>query len=103
MPPFALAIDFWLGRRELLFGEASLAERVLAGRARLLMRQLFLGRGAGDEVHKCMTGIALLIAQPSPTYDQVLPTMDALTEGLVVLFCKSACDVSKAQVLPQAR
>ena len=46
-----------------------------------------------------MTGNTLLIAQPSPTYDQVLPNMDALTEGLVALFCKSADDVSKAQML----
>ena len=66
MPPLALANDFWLGRHDPLFREASLAERVLAGRARLLMRQLFLGRGAGDEVHKGMAGNTLLIAQPFP-------------------------------------
>ena len=63
------------------------------------MRQLFLGRGADDEVHKGMTGNTMLISQPSPSYEQVLPNTDVLTEGLVVLFCKSTEDVSKAQVL----
>ena len=99
MPPLALANDMWLGRHHPLFREATLAERMLASRGRLLMRQLFLGRGAGDEVQKGMTGNTMLIAQPSPTYEQVLPNMDALNEGLVVLFCKSADDVSKAQML----
>ena len=41
----------------------------------------------------------MLISQPSPSYEQVLPNTAALTEGLVVLFCKSTEDVSKAQVL----
>ena len=63
------------------------------------MRQLFLGRGADDEVHKGTTGNTMLISQPSPSYEQVLPNTDVLTEGLVVLFCKSTEDVSKAQVL----
>ena len=63
------------------------------------MRQLFLGRGADDEVHKGMTGNTMLISKPSPSYEQVLPNTAALTEGLVVLFCKSTQDVSKAQVL----
>ena len=72
---------------------------MLASSARLLMRQLFLGRGANDEVHKGITGNTMLISQPSPSYEQMLPNTAALTEGLVVLFCKSAEDVSKAQVL----
>ena len=63
------------------------------------MGQLFLGRGAEDEVHKGTTGNAMLTSQPSPSYEQVLPNTAALTEGLVVLFCKSTEDVSKAQVL----
>ena len=46
-----------------------------------------------------MTGNTMLIAQPSPTYEQVLPNMSAVSEGLVVLFCKSVDDVSKAQML----
>ena len=63
------------------------------------MCQLFLGRGADDELHKGMTGNTMLISQPSPSYEQVLPNTAALTEGLVVLFCKSTEDVSKAQAL----
>ena len=63
------------------------------------MRQLFLGRGADDEVHKGTTGNTIPISQPSPSYEQVLPNTAALQEGLVVLFCKTTDDVSKAQVL----
>jgi len=63
------------------------------------MRQLFLGRGADDEVHKGMTGNTLVISQPSPSYDQVMPNFASLNDGLVVLFCKSVDDVSKAQML----
>ena len=63
------------------------------------MRQLFLGRGSQDEVHKGMTGNTMLISQPSPEYEQVIPNLASLNEGLVVLFCKSVDDVSKAQML----
>ena len=63
------------------------------------MRQLFLGRGAEEEVHKGMTGNTVLIAQPAPTYEQVLPSTEALAGGIVVLFCRSADDVSRAQML----
>ena len=63
------------------------------------MRQLFLGRGADDEVHQGTTGNTILISQPSPSYEQVLPNTAALQEGLVVLFCKTTDDVSKAQIL----
>ena len=89
MPPLALANALWLGRHHTLFREATLATRMLASSARLLMRQLFLGRGAGEEVHKGMTGSTMLIAQPAPSYEQVLPNMAALAEGMVVLFCLS--------------
>ena len=99
MPPLGLANHMWLGRHHPLFREATLAERMLASSARLLMRQLMLGRGAGEEVHKALTGSTMLIAQPSATYEQVLPSMEALSDGLVVLFCKSIDDVSKAQAL----
>ena len=72
---------------------------MLASSVRLIMRQLFLGRGPADEVHKGMTGNQMIISQPSPSYDQVLPNMANVSEGLVVLFCKSIDDVSKAEML----
>ena len=50
-------------------------------------------------LHKGQTGNTILISQPSPSYEQVLPNTAALQEGLVVLFCKTTDDVSKAQVL----
>ena len=45
MPPLALANSMFLGRHHRLFGEATFATKMLASPARLLMRQLFLGRG----------------------------------------------------------
>ena len=63
------------------------------------MGQLFLGRGRNDEVHHGMTGNTVLIELPCPSYEQVLPSMAALAEGMVVLFCKSTDDVSRAEVL----
>ena len=99
MPPLALANAFFLGRHHPVFREATLATRMLTSSARLVMRQLFLGRGAQEELHKGMTGNTMLISQPSPDYQQVLPNVEALTEGIVVLFCKNTDDVSKAQVL----
>ena len=63
------------------------------------MRQLCLGRGAQDEVQKGMTGNTMLIAQPAPSYEQVLPSTRALTEGMVVMFCKSVDDVKKRRCL----
>ena len=99
MPPLALANAFFLGRHHPLFREATLATRMLASSARLLMRQLFLGRGADHEVHKGVTGNTMPIAQPAPGYGQVMPNMTTLTEGIVTLFCKSLDDISKAQVL----
>ena len=99
MPPLALADCMFLGRHHPLFRNATLATRMLASSARLIARQLFLGRGADDEVHKGTTGNTMLISQPGPSYEQVLPNTAALQEGLVVLFCKSTDDVSKAQIL----
>ena len=46
-----------------------------------------------------MTANTMLIAQPGPSYEQVMPNTSALTEGLVTLFCRSVDDVAKAQML----
>ena len=99
MPPLALANAFFGGRHHPLFRDATLASRMLASSARLIWRQLFLGRGPHDEVHQGMTGNTMLIAQPGPSYEQVMPNTSALTEGLVTLFCRSVDDVAKAQML----
>ena len=99
MPPLALANACFGGRHHPLFREASLATRTLASSARLVMKQLLLGRGPDDEVHKGMTGNPMLIAQPSATYDQVLPNLPALNDRMVVIFCRTIDDVSKAPML----
>ena len=99
MPPLALANACFGGRHHPLFKEASLATRTLASSGRLVMKQLLLGRGPDDEVHKGMTGNPMLITQPSATYDQVLPNTPALNDRMVVIFCRTIDDVSKAPML----
>ena len=62
------------------------------------MRQLFLGRGAHDEAQQGMTehyDYRTAYSELQSTF----PIMSALSEGLVVLFCKSIDDVSDAQML----
>ena len=78
MLPLALANFFFGGRHHPLFREATLATRMLASSARLIVRQLFLGRGLGDEVHKGMTGNTMLIAQSSPGRDKTLSNLPSL-------------------------
>ena len=99
MPPLALANANFGGRHHPLFREATLATRMLASSARLIARQLFLGRGPADELHKGTTGNHMIISQPSPGYEAQLPNVANVTEGLVVLFCKTIDDVSKAEML----
>jgi hypothetical protein len=61
MPPVALANSFFLGRWHQMFRDATLAERILSSRARLIRTQLLLGRGHGSEVHQGMTGNSMII------------------------------------------
>ena len=63
------------------------------------MRQLFLGKGRDDEVQKGLTGNPMLIAQAQATPEQIVPSVQAACEALVVLFCGSADDVRHAQAL----
>ena len=60
---------------------------MLASTARLVMRQLFLG----------MTGNTMIIAQPAASYEQVLPNVSGLSEGIVVCFCCGMNDIFDAQ------
>ena len=41
----------------------------------------------------------MIISQPSPGYQQQLPNMGNVSEGLIVLFCKSIDDVTNAEML----
>ena len=63
------------------------------------MRSLYLGRGPRDEVHRGLQGNTMIVAQASATYKQVLPDVNNVLGGLIVMFCKSVDDVSKAQAL----
>ena len=99
LPPLALVNDFWLGRQHPWYQNLSLGMKMLLSSARLVMKQLFLGRGTPDEVEKGLTGNTMIFAQPEASYEQVMPNMDAVTSGLVVLYCRSVADVSNARTL----
>ena len=77
-----------------------MGNRMLLSRGRLLLQQLFLGRGPAEEVQKGMTGNTMVIAQAQAAPDQVLPSVESCCESLTILFCRSVDDdVRKAQVL----
>ncbi len=99
MPPFALANHMWLGGCHPWYKELSLGMRMLLSRGRIIMRQLFLGKGRDDEVQKGLAGNPMLIAQAQATPEQIVPSVQAACEALVVLFCGSADDVRHAQAL----
>ena len=86
MPPFALVNNFWLGRWHPLYRGLGMGNRMLLSRGRLLLQQLFLGRGPADEVQKGMTGNSMLIAQAQAVPDQVFPSVAC---GYVLTACGS--------------
>ena len=99
MPSLALVNWMWLGREHPLYRDLSLGMRILLGLGRPVMTSLFLGRGPRDEVHQGLTGNTMIVAQPSATYEQVQPNVHHTLDKLVLMFCKSVEDVSRAQVL----
>ena len=99
LPPIALANDFWLGRQHPCCRNLSLGMCMLLSTARLIMKQLLLGRGSPDEVERGLTGNTMIIGQPTATYEQVMPNLDAVSSGMVVLYCQSVDDVRHARVL----
>ena len=99
MPDLALPNWMWLGRVHPSYKNLSLGMRLLLGRGRPVMRQLYLGRGPRDEVHKGLQGNTMIIAQPSAQYAQVMPSVSQCLSSLVLMFCNSVDDVSKAHTL----
>jgi hypothetical protein len=93
----ALADWMWLGR--VCKKNLALGMRLLLGRGRPMMRQLYLGRGPRDEVHQGLQGNTMIIAQPSAQYNQVMPNVSHCPSTLVVMFCNSVEDVSRAHNL----
>ena len=99
LPPIALANDFWLGRQHPWYRNLSLGMCMLLSTARLIMKQLLLGRGSPDDVEKGLTGNTMIIGQPTATYEQVMPNLDAVSSGMVVLYCRYVDDVRHARAL----
>ncbi len=99
MPDLALANWMWLGRLHPLYRELPLAMRLLLGRGRPMMRTVYLGRGPRDEVHQGLQGNTMIIAQPNAKYEQVMPNVPHALDSLVLMFCKTVDDVSRAHTL----
>ena len=99
MPKMALANWMWLGRVAPEYRDISLGTRLLLGLGRPMIRKLYLGRGPRDEVQQGFQGNTMIMAQPRATYAQVVPNADVALESLIVMFCKSVDDVSRAHTL----
>ena len=67
--------------------------RMLLGKARLLAKQLFLGRGAREDAQKGMTGNTVILSQPAAKYEDVMPNVEGMASHLVVFFCQDTNDL----------
>ena len=83
-PRKALANRMWIGRQHPLFRDLTLAMRLWCGLGRPILTQLFLGRGAREEVHQGFTGNTMLIAQPTAQASQVVPSVQGVLSSLVI-------------------
>ena len=99
MPDLALANWMWLGRVHSSYRDLSLGMRLLLGLGRPVMRVLYLGKGQRDEVHRGLQGNSMIVAQPSATYSQVTPNVANAMSSLVIIFCNSVDDVTRAHTL----
>ena len=99
MPSLALANWMWLGRVAPEYRDISLGTRLLLGLGRPMIRKLYLGRGPRDEVQQGFQGNTMIMAQPRATYAQVFLNADVALQSLIVMFCNSVDDVSRAHTL----
>ena len=94
MPPYALANLLWLGREPPCYQGLTLGTRLLLSKGRACWRKLILGRGEEQDLQKGISGSTILLAQPRPHAQDVLPPRtEDVQESLVVLFAKSVEDV----------
>ena len=83
MPPLALAIWMKLERSHHLFTDFTLAMRLLLEPTRPVTRSLDLGRAPRDKVHRGLQGNAMIIAQPTATYKQIVPDVNQVCNGVI--------------------
>ena len=83
MPPMAIANGFWLGREHPQFQNLSLGTKLLLGKGRPVMRQIFLGQGCSSESEKGLIGNTILVAQAHAAKTEILPSINKLLDTLV--------------------
>ena len=99
MPPLALANLNWLGRELPSFQDLTLGTKLLLGKGRPVLRQIFLGQGAANESYKGLIGNTILVSQAQVQTEQILPSINKLLDTLVIVFCKSVDEVRKCKAL----
>ena len=99
MPPLCLANLNWLGREHPSFQTLSLGTKLLLGKGRPVLRQVFLGKGKASESYTGLIGNTILLAQAAVETAQILPSINKLLDTLVIVFCKSVDEVRACKAL----
>ena len=86
MPPLALANLMWLGRQHPRFKDLNIATRLLLGKGRACMRQIFLGQGPRDEAGKGLIGNTILLSQAEATPTHILPALSKTLDSFCIVF-----------------
>ena len=99
LSPLALANLNWLGREQPSFQKLSLGTKLLLGKGRPIMRQIFLGPSAASESYSGLVGNTILLAQAEVATTQILPSINKVLDKLVIVFCKSVDEVKNCKAL----
>ena len=77
--------------------------KLLLGKGRLLMKQLFLSHGTSAEVQKGLQGNTILISQPQVRIDQLMPCISNVLDSISIIFCKNKDEVRQCKALEVKR
>ena len=87
------------GRHHPRFKDLNLATRVLLGKGRACMRQIFLGQGPREEVGKGLIGNTILLSQAEVMPTHILPALSKTLDSFSIFFCRSVDDVKRIKAL----
>ena len=87
------------GRRHPRFKDLNLATRVLLGKGRACMRQIFLGQGPREEVGKGLIGNTILLSQAEVMPTRILPALSKTLGSFSIFFCRSVDGVKRIKAL----
>lgn len=99
MAPLALSNMNWLGREQPLYQKLTLGTKLLLGKGRPVMRQIFLGPSTAKESYKGLVGNTILLAQAEAKTTQILPSLNKVLDQLVIVFTRSVEEVKTCKAL----